>query len=88
MNCAKYLQECARDPLRANRCPACNAVELFPAECRRRLYFATSPYPHLELNKEGTSYLMRPPDATLVPTRAPSPTGSCRRTCSTESSSS
>ena len=33
-NCAKYLQECARDPLRANRCPACNAVWLCPADCR------------------------------------------------------
>ena len=59
MNCAKYLQECARDPLRANRCPACNAVWLCPAECRHPLYFATSPYPHLELNKDGTSYFIR-----------------------------
>ena len=59
MNCAKYLQECVRDPLRPNRCPARNAVGLCPAECRRRLYFATSPYPHLELNKDGTSYFIR-----------------------------
>ena len=59
MNCATYLQECARDPLRANRCPACNAVGLCPADCRRRLYFATSPYQHLELNKGGTSYFIR-----------------------------
>ena len=58
MNCAKYSQECARDPLRANLCPACNAVGLCPAECRRRLYFAMSPYPHLELNKNGTSYFI------------------------------
>ena len=43
MNYAKYLQECARDPLRANGCPACNAAGLCPADCRRRLYFATSP---------------------------------------------
>ena len=56
MNCTKYLQECARGPLRANRCPACNATGLCPADCRRRLYFATFPYPHLELNKGGTSY--------------------------------
>ena len=54
MNCTKYLQECAWDPLRANCCPACNAMELCPADCRRRLHFATSPYPHLELNKNGT----------------------------------
>ena len=59
MNFAKYLQEYARDPLRANRCPACNAVGLCPADCRRRLYFVTSPYPHLELNKDGTSYFIR-----------------------------
>ena len=59
MNCAKYLQECARHPFRANRCTACNAVGLCPAECRRRLYFATSPYPHLEVNKDGTSYFIR-----------------------------
>ena len=59
MNCATYLQECARDPLRANRRPACNAVGLCPADCRRRLYVATSPYPHLELNKDGTSYFIR-----------------------------
>ena len=58
MNCARYLQECARDPLRANQCPACNPVGLCPADCRRRLYFATSPYPHLELNKDGTSYFI------------------------------
>ena len=58
-NCTKYLQECARDPLRANRCPACSAVGLCPADCRRRLYFATSSYPHLELNKNGTSYFIR-----------------------------
>ena len=58
-NCAKYLQECVRDPLRANRCPACNAAGLCPADCRRRLYFATSAYPHLELNKDGTSYFIR-----------------------------
>ena len=59
MNCVKYLQECARDPLSANRCPACNAVGLCPAECRRLLYFATSPYLHLELNQDGTSYILR-----------------------------
>ena len=59
MNCATYLQKCARDPLRANRCTACNAVGLCPSDCRRRLYFATSPYPHLELNKDGTSYFIR-----------------------------
>ena len=41
MSCAKYLQECARDPLRTNRCFACNAVGLCPADCRRRLHFAT-----------------------------------------------
>ena len=57
MNCARYLQECARDPLRH---PACNGVGLCPAwECWRCLYFATSPYPHLEVNKDGTSYLIR-----------------------------
>ena len=55
MNCTTYLQECARGPLRGNRCPACSAVGLCPADCRRRLYFATSPYPQLELNKGGTS---------------------------------
>ena len=38
---------------------ACKAVGLCPADCRRRLYFATSPYPHLELNKDGTSYFIR-----------------------------
>ena len=59
MNCTKYLQECARDPLRANCCPACNAVGLYSADCRRHLYFATSPYSHLELNKNGTSYFIR-----------------------------
>ena len=59
MNCTKFLQECARDPLRANRCPACNAMGLCPADCRRHLYFATSPYSHLELNKHGTSYFIR-----------------------------
>ena len=59
MNWAKYLRDCARDPLRATRCPACNAVGLCPAGCRRRLYFATPPYPHLELNKDGTSYFIR-----------------------------
>ena len=37
INCAKYLHECARDPLRANRCPACNAAGLCSADCRRRL---------------------------------------------------
>ena len=59
MNCTEYLQECARDPLRANRCPACNAMGLCPADCRRRLYFAMSRYPHLELNKDGTSHFIR-----------------------------
>ena len=58
-NCTKDLQECARDLLRANCCPACNAMWLCPADCRRRLYFATFPYPLLELNKEGTSYFIR-----------------------------
>ena len=59
MNRTTYLQECARDPLRASHCPACNAMGLCPADCRRRLYFATSAYPHLELNKDGTSYFIR-----------------------------
>ena len=59
MNCAKYLQECARYPLGANRYPACNAVGLCPADCRRRLFLAMSPYPHLELNKHGTRYFIR-----------------------------
>ena len=59
MNCAKYLQDCARAPFGASRCPACNALGLCPADCRRRLYFATPPYPHLELNKTGTSYFSR-----------------------------
>ena len=58
-NCAKYLQECARDPLRGNLCPACNAVGLCSTDCRRRLYFATSPYPPLQLSKYGTSYFIR-----------------------------
>ena len=58
MNCAKYLQKCAREPLRANRCPACNALELCPADCSRRLYFATSPYPHLELSNKSTGYFI------------------------------
>ena len=82
MNCAKYLQECARDPLRANRCPACNAIGLCPAECRRRLYFATSPYPHLVLNKDGTGYFIRcglpmprwyRPETLVGPARAATP---------------
>ena len=59
MNYTKHLQECARDPLRASRCDACSAAGLCPADCRRRLYFATSPYPNLELNKDGTSYFIR-----------------------------
>ena len=59
MNCTRYLQEGARDSLRANRCPACNAMGLCPAACQGRSYFATSPYPHLELNKDGTSYFIR-----------------------------
>ena len=33
MNCTKYLEECARDPLRANPCLACNAMGLCPADC-------------------------------------------------------
>ena len=57
--CAKYLQECARDPLRANWCPACNAVGMFPADRRRCRYFATSSCPHLELNEDGASYFTR-----------------------------
>ena len=82
MNCTKYLQECARDPLRANRCPACSAMGLCPADCRRRLYFVTSPYPHLELNKDGTSYVSRcglpmprwcRPEFVVGPARAVSP---------------
>ena len=52
------LKEWAGDPLRATRCFACNGVWLCAAECRRRLYFTTSPYPHLEVNKDGTSYLI------------------------------
>ena len=36
-----------------------SAVWLCPADCRRRLYFAMSPYPHLELNNDGTSYFTR-----------------------------
>ena len=59
MNCAKDLEEGARDPLCANRCPACNAVGLCLADYRRRLYFAISPYPHLELDKDGASYFIR-----------------------------
>ena len=59
MNWDMYLQECARDPLGVNRCFACNAVGLRPVYCRSRLYFATPPYPQLELNKDGTSYFIR-----------------------------
>ena len=85
MHCAKYLQECSRGPLRAHGCPACNAVELCPADCRRRLYFAA---PRAEQGWHQPLHPMRPSDAAFVPTRAPSRTGSCCRTCRTESSSS
>ena len=92
MNCTKYLQECARQALRANRCLACNAMGLCPADCRCRLYFATFPYPHLELNKDGTSYFIRcglptprwyRPELLVGPARAvspamPSPAECCR----------
>ena len=59
LNCTTYLQECARGPLRANRCPACNAMRLCPGDCRRRLYFTTSPYPPLELSNGGMRYFIR-----------------------------
>ena len=81
-NCTKSLQECAREPLRANRCPACNARGLYSADCRRRLYFATSPYSHLELNNDGMSYFIRcglpmppwyRPEVLVGPARAVSP---------------
>ena len=82
IRCVDYLQECAWDPLRANRCPACNAVGLCPSECRRRLYFPTSAYPQLEWNKDGASYFIRcglpmprwyPPELLLGPARAAAP---------------
>ena len=59
MSYAKYWQECARDRLRDNRCPARNTAGVCPADCRRRLDFATSPFPHLELNKFRTSHFIR-----------------------------
>ena len=82
MKCAKYLQACARHPLRASGYPTCNARGLCPADCRRRLYFATSPYPHVELNKDGTSYFIRcglprprwyQPELPVGPARAAAP---------------
>lgn len=56
MNCSKYLQECARDRQRANRRRGCTSARLWPADCRRRLHFPLTPYPHLDLNRESTSF--------------------------------
>ena len=67
MNCTRYLQERAQDSFRRCRFPACSPMGLRPADCRRRLYFAACPYPHLELNKDCTSfYSVQSPDAPVL----------------------
>ncbi|KAL8425993.1 hypothetical protein ACSSS7_008265 [Eimeria intestinalis] len=58
-DCPHYAALKRDDPARARLCPACQSQSFCPADCPRRLSFASSRTRFIELDWEGRSYFVR-----------------------------